>query len=140
MAHAKSKNNPSEKNMVEAVSDLFRREGYNNQRTEVQFCEKFIDFICWDKKATKIVAVEAKVKSPAKAFEQASMYRYVADHVYVAVLKNGRNERAIELAIATGIGLIFVRRDILDRYCAKIKIVPNKSNYKDKNLTKYILD
>lgn len=140
MVHAKSKNNPSEKKMVKAISNLFRREGYNNQRTESQFCEKFIDFICWDKKAIKVIAVEAKVKSPAKAFKQASMYKYVADYVYVAVLKNGRNERAIELATATGIGLIFVRRDILDRYCAKIKIVPNESNYKDESLTKYILD
>ncbi len=140
MIHAKNKNNPSEKKMVKAISNLFRREGYNNQRTESQFCEKFIDFICWDKNAIKVIAVEAKVKSPAKAFKQASMYKYVADYVYVAVLKNGRNERAIELATATGIGLIFVRRDILDRYCAKIKLVPNESNYKDESLTKYILD
>jgi len=139
MANAKNKNNPSEKRMVEAISALFRREGYNNQRTEAQFCERFIDFICWDKKSTKVVAVEAKVKSPAKAFEQASMYRYIADYVYVAVLKNGRNERAIELAMATSIGLIFVRRDILDRYHATIKVATNKSGYKDKNLTKYIL-
>ena len=130
---------PSEKKMVKAVSNLFRNKGFINQKTEAQICERFIDLACWDKKGKEIIAVEAKVKAPARAFEQASRYGYVADYVYVAILRNGCNKRAKELAIETGIGLIFVRRDSLDRYYADVERKPAKSKYKDKNLTKYIL-
>lgn len=135
----KKKTNPSEQSLVKAVSTLLRSQGYKYQKTEVQFCERFIDVLCWRKRSNKVVAVEAKVKAPTKAFEQASRYRYVADYVYVAILKNGCNKRAIELATTTGIGLIFVRGDSLNRYYAKIEIEPKKSSYKDKNLTKHIL-
>jgi len=131
--------NPSEKKLVKAVSKLLRKKGYTNQKTEAQICERFIDLACWDTKGKNIVAVEAKVKAPAKAFEQALRYRYVADYVYVAILRNGCNKRATELAVKTGIGLIFVKRDSLDRYYASVERKPTKSKYKDENLAKYIL-
>jgi len=130
---------PSEKKIVEAVSKLLKKNGCIHQRIEVQICERFIDLICWGTKDNGIVAVEAKVKAPAKAFEQALRYRHVADYVYVAILRNGCNKRAIELSAKTGIGLIFVRRDSLNRYYATIEKRPTKSQYKDENLTKYIL-
>ncbi len=132
-----TKSNPSEKKIVAAVAKLLRKNGYINQKTEAQICERFIDLVCWDKRKKKIVAVEAKVKAPSKAFEQAMRYRYVADHVYVAILRNGCNKRAIELSDRTGIGLIFVRRDSLERYYAKIEIEPVKSELKNEKLAKY---
>lgn len=131
--------NPSEKKIVKAVSKLLKKKGYINQRTEAQICERFIDLVCWGTKDKGIVAVEAKVKAPAKAFEQALRYRHVADYVYVAILRNGCNKRAIELAAKTDVGLIFVRRDSLDRYYASIEKRSTKSQYKDENLAKYIL-
>lgn len=131
---------PSEKKIVKAVSTLFKKIGLLNQKTEVQVCERFIDLACWDERRKRITAVEAKVKAPAKAFEQALRYRYVADYVYVAILKNGCNNRAIELSKETGIGLIFVRRDSIDRYYANIMIESRESKYKDHKLAKYFLD
>jgi len=137
---AKRNKIPSEQKIVRAVVALFKRKGYKNQQTEVQFCERFVDMLCWKNPAIKeVVAIEAKVNAPTRAFEQASRYRYIADYVYVAILKNGCNKKSVELAETTGIGLIFVKRDSLNRYHATIEINPQKSIYKDKNLTRYIL-
>ena len=132
--------NPSEKKIVDAAAKLLRKNGYINQKVEAQICERFIDLVCCDKKKKNIAAVEGKVKAPAKPFEQALRYRYVADYVYVAILRNGCNKRATELSEKTGIGLIFVRRDSLERYYANIEIKPAKSKYKDEKLTRYFLD
>lgn len=140
MGHVKNKPKVTERKIVKAVSALLKKKGYNVRNEEVQFCERFIDILCWKNESrTDIVAVEAKVKAPTKAFEQASRYRYIADYVYVAVLKNGCNKKSIELSTSTGIGLIFVRRDSLDRYYATIEIRPKKSIYKDDGLVKYVL-
>ena len=139
MIKMEEQNKPSEQKMVKAVSSLFRNRGYRKQITEAQFCERFIDILCMNKKTKKLVAIEAKVNAPSKAFEQASRYRYIADYVYVAILKNGCNKKAIELSHKTGIGLIFVRRDTWDRYYAEVKIKPEKSEHKDDNLIKYVL-
>lgn len=131
---------PSEAKIVKAVSSLFKKAGLEIRKTELQICERFIDLACWNRDMAKVVAVEAKVKAPAKAFEQALRYRYVADYVYVAILKNGCNERAIELSKKTGIGLIFVRRDSSDRYYARVEIESLKSKFKDANLAKYFMN
>jgi len=140
MMKMEERKRPSELKLVKAVSSLFRDRGYKEQITEAQFCERFIDILCMNKKTKKFAAIEAKVNAPSKAFEQASRYRYIADYVYVAILKNGCNKKAIELSHKTGIGLIFVRRDTWDRYYAEVKIKPKKSEHKDSNLIKYVLE
>jgi len=140
MGYVKDKPKLSERKIVKAVSALLEKKGYNVRKEEVQFCERFIDILCWKNKSrSDIVAVEAKVKAPTKAFEQASRYRYIADYVYVAILRDSCNKKSIELSTSTGIGLIFVRRDSLDRYYATIEIKPKKSIYKDNGLVKYVL-
>src|SRR3990172_5549372 len=102
---------PSERKMVEAILNLFRRQGINSLFTEVQFCDRYIDILCFDDRNHTFFAVEAKVNAPSKAFRQAGKYKYIADYVYVAILKNGSNKTALELSKDTGIGLIFVKRD-----------------------------
>lgn len=129
---------PSEKKMVEAILNLFRRKGLNSLFTEVQFCERYIDVLCLDDKTQKFLAVEAKVKAPSSAFRQAERYKYIADYVYVAVLENGSNKTALELSERTGIGLMFVRRDSLNRYYAKIAINPKISDCKDTVIADYV--
>ena len=132
------KKKPSEKKMVGSILNLFRRKGLNFLFTEVQFCERYIDVLCLDEKKQKLFAVEAKVKAPSRAFGQAERYKYIADYVYVAVLKNGSNKTALELSKNTGIGLMFVRRDSLDRYYAEIAIKPKISNFKDVAIANYV--
>ncbi len=134
----KINNKPSEKKIVRAVLNLFRRKGINFLFTEVQFCERRVDILCLNEKTKRFFAVEAKVNAPYKAFIQAERYKYIADYVYVAILKNGSNKTALELSKNTGIGLIFVKRDSLDRYKAEIAISPEMSKYKDIKIANYI--
>ena len=139
MNHIKKINTrPSEKKMVVAVLNLFRRRGVRFLRREVQFCERHIDILCLDDRNENFFAVEAKVNAPSKAFSQARRYKYVADYVYVAILKNGTNKKALELSEKTGIGLIFVKRDSLDRYSAEVAINPKISDCKDTIIANYV--
>ena len=130
------KNKPSEERIVNSVAMFFKRKGYSKQKKEFQLCERYIDLLCDNGK--KMIAVEAKVNAPTQAFSQAKRYAHIADYVYVAILKNGCNKKAIELSKVTGIGLIFVKRDSLDRYTAKLEIKPKRSKKKDKQLAQYI--
>jgi len=130
---------PKETEIVRSVSRLLMKSGYINQRTEVQICEKFIDLVCWDITEGNVIAVEAKVSATSRAFEQASRYLYVADYVYVAMLNNSRNSVAKKLSKETGIGLILVRKDSLDRYYAKVDREPIRSKHKSKNLVRGLI-
>lgn len=134
------KNKPTEKEIVSAVLELFKKSGFKIRITEAQFCERFIDILCADNWKKQVIAIEAKVNAPSRAFEQAVRYKYIADYVYVALFKNGCNKLARQLANETDIGLIFVSKNKLGNYVAKVEIVPSPSGVKDKRLKKYVLD
>ena len=133
-------NNPSEKKIVDAVVRMFQRRGIKSFKKEVQFCERCIDILFLAEKTKNFFAIEAKVNAPSQAFEQAERYKYVADYVYVAILKNGSNKTAIRLSKDKDIGLIFVKRDSLDRYYAETVIEPKPSTYKDIVVANYVWD
>jgi len=106
------KNRIAETKIVQAVENLFNFNGITEQFKEVKFCERSIDLFAKDKEFH--IAVEAKVNAISQAFKQAERYRYVADYLYVALLKNSSNKRALELSESTGIGIIFVEGNTED--------------------------
>jgi hypothetical protein len=120
-----------------AVIRLFRRIGITRYIREAQFCERYIDFIGEDNNHV-IHAVESKVNSVKRAFSQALRYRHTADYVYVAVLENGSNRTATRLSCETGVGLIFVGRDSMNRFRARLAIPPQRSGMKDEKIAQYV--
>lgn len=129
----------SESAIVEAVIDFFTKKSTAVAIKEVQLFEKFIDIYIYDCNSQKYIAVEAKVKSPSRAFSQASKYEHVAEYVYVAVLKNSSNKKAVELSQKTGIGLMFVEKneknDVIN---VEVAIKPKKSKYFKEKLARNI--
>ena len=113
------KNKPQEIKIVEAVERFIISKWKVKSRREIPFCERSLDLFL-KKKNGKFVSVEAKVDAPSKAFKQASRYKYISDYIYVAILENKSNILSNTLAKETGIGLILVKRDSLDRYYARI--------------------
>jgi hypothetical protein len=128
----------SEALIVKAVIDFFSDESNIYIKEEVQLFDKFIDIFCHNKNLNEYLAIEAKVKSPTKAFLQASKYLHVAHYVYVATLKNGSNKKAFELSDKTGIGLIFVEF-INDLPKVEIVMESRKSPYYLNHLSEQIL-
>lgn len=127
-----------EQKIVDATIRLLRRIGYRNIITELQFCERVLDIYAYKKSCS--LAIEAKVKSPTKVFEQASRHKYIADYSLVSILKNKTNKTAIELSKKLGIGIIFVRKDSKERYYAKIFTKGIRSDKTNEYLVKYILE
>ena len=84
----------SEAIIVSAVIDFFKHNTEVEVREEVQLFDKYIDIFCYDKNLNSYIAIEAKVKSPTRAFQQASKYLHIANYVYVASLKNNSNKTA----------------------------------------------
>lgn len=131
---------PQETRLVEAVARLFRRMGFQEIKTEVQFCERFLDIVARMRPTGGLVAVEAKVNSPSRAFRQAARYFHVAQRVYVAQFAKSPTSLAIDLAKSTGIGLIVVKADRLGRLAAAIHIEGRPSNLFDRKLASRIWD
>lgn len=126
-----------EQKVVESTIRLLRRLGYRHIITELQFCERVLDIYAYKKSCS--LAIEAKVKSPTKVFEQAARHKYIADYSLVSVLRNKTNKTAMQLSQKLGIGIIFVRKDSKDRYYAEIFRKGKRSNKKNEYLMKYIL-
>lgn len=127
-----------EKKITEAVIRLFDKTQDFEHKLEAQFCAKFLDLYLYDKQNNNFIAVEAKVNSVTKAFNQALNYRHLATFVYVALYRNKTNKKAIELSKKTGIGLILVKRDKLNRYFAEITISAKKSEFQVEKIAKHV--
>lgn len=127
----------SELTINNAVIRLFNRIGITRYIREAQFCERYIDVIGEDDNHS-IHAVESKVSSVKRAFSQALRYRHAADYVYVAVPENGSNWSATRLSCDTGVGLIFVRRDSLNRCRARVAITPQRSMMKSERIACHV--
>lgn len=132
--------NFNENSIVEAVIDFFTKDTTAISIRELQLCEKFIDIYIYDYIQKKYIAVEAKVNATSKAFDQASKYVHVAEYVYVAILKNSSNKKAIELSHKTGIGLILVEKNEKNEITnVEIAIEAKKSKYFNEKLTAKVL-
>lgn len=133
-------NNPvkidNEKELVTALVDFYKAAG-SKVVTEVQLFERFIDILIIDKDDS-LIAIEAKINSPSKAFQQAERYRYVADNVYVATPKNRSNKTAIELANRTGIGLILISKQTKNDFVFEIVKSPTYNSIKKISISNYI--
>ena len=122
--------------IVDTVCEYLKMNN-NNVYTEVQLFEKFIDIFSKNIN-NNYIAIEAKVNSPTKAFEQANKYKYIADYVYVAILKNNSNKTAIRLAEETGIGLMFIEETENLKFKLTIEKEADKSNIYIDNLANQI--
>ncbi len=127
-----------EKKITEAVIRLFDKEHDFEHKLEVQFCTKFLDLYSYDKQNDNFIAVESKVNSVSRAFNQALNYRHLATFVYVALYRNRTNKKAIELSSSTGIGLILVKRDKLNRYCAELVISAKRSKFHNNRIAEHV--
>lgn len=132
----KKKNIINEDLIVDAVCEYFKK---NNSQvfTEVQLFEKFIDIYCKNTN-NNYIAIEAKVNSPTRAFQQACKYKYIADFVYVAILKNNSNKTAIRLAEETGIGLMLIEKNENCGFNLTIEKNPNQSDIYIEKLANHI--
>ena len=127
-----------EKKITEAVIRLFDKELDFEYKLEVQFCAKFLDLYLFDRQNDNFIAVESKVNSVTRAFDQALNYRHLATFVYVALYRNNTNKKAIELSNKTGIGLILVKRDKLNRYYAELTISAKRSKFHNNKIAEYV--
>jgi hypothetical protein len=124
---------------VDAVLDLFKNMGCTCL-TEAQFGEKYVDIFCYDDRNKRFFAVEAKVDSPTRAFNQAMKYKFIANSVYVATLKNSSNRKAIQLSEDKGIGLIFVERVNSNQCNAEIYKESRISDWFEPSLANHVLE
>ncbi len=127
-----------EKKITEAVVRLLDEEFNLMHKYEVQFCSKYLDLFSYDNKNQIFIAVESKVNSVSRAFKQAKLYRHLAKYVYVALMKNSSNKKAIELSNSTGIGLILIEEEISFKYKAQIHIPAKDSIMVDDRLSHYV--
>jgi len=124
-----NRSRPAESKIVEAVMRLLRNIGFEDILKEAQFCERYLDLFAKEK--NNFIAVEAKVASPTKAFEQAARYVHLADHVYVGAFSPHKNSVCLRMAKKTGIGLISVTKDKIGRFKARIMVDAKKSSFYD---------
>jgi hypothetical protein len=113
--------------------------GYNEIYTEAQFIEKFVDVFAYSKEKDCFIAIEAKVKSPSRAFDQAKKYLHFADYVFVATFKNSTNKKAKELSKNSGIGLILIEKDEKDCFHPHIETDSMKSQYIKRDISNMIM-
>jgi hypothetical protein len=126
----------TEKELVAALVKNFKQNRME-VRTEVQLFERFIDIIAFNE--FNLLAIEAKINSPSRAFRQAFRYKIISDYTYVALPKNKSNIRAIQLAEETGIGLLLVTKDG-DQCTVETAIESKISEFKDINIMNYIME
>ena len=135
---AKQMDKIEEKEITEAVVKLFNQQSKLEHKYEVQFCSKYLDLLSYDCTNGEYIAVESKVNSVSRAFNQAKIYRHLAAYVYVAMMKNSSNKKAIELANNTGIGLILIERDSSNNYKAHVNVPATYSSLFDNEISKYV--
>ncbi len=126
-----------EDKITEAVIRLLIREGVTEHLKEVQFCEKYLDLYSYNIDKHVYIAVESKINSVSRAFQQALRYKHLANYVYVALLRNNTNKRARDLSKLTGVGLILVRRDSKNRFFAEFNLPAVESIYHDIKIAEY---
>ncbi|MDD2524324.1 MAG: hypothetical protein PHT81_05720 [Endomicrobiaceae bacterium] len=127
----------SEIKIVEAVERFILKKWEVVSKREIPFCERSLD-VFLKKRDGSYVAIEAKVDATSKAFKQADRYKYIADYVYVAILENRSNTLANMLSKETGIGLILVKRDSLNRYYVRLVKKAKKLNFINAYIAKEI--
>ncbi|MBI4284006.1 MAG: hypothetical protein HY663_06010 [Chloroflexi bacterium] len=99
----------SETELQRHCSAYFDSLGYLTQE-EVPFLFKIADLVCLNESTGECIAVEVKVKNWREALEQAKVYQFMADKVYIAIDEAHVGAVDSTLVSSTGIGLLRIAR------------------------------
>lgn len=97
-----------ENQLLQPISNYFRRKGYRRQGSELQFYEFSIDLYGVSERQKRTIAVELKLEKWKRAFQQALIYQLCSDLVYIAVPSGIVKRVDRDLLEQYGVGLISV--------------------------------
>lgn len=96
-----------ENTLLIRVERYFKNKNFQTCK-EVPLLDNSIDLVAYDRKFSKIIAVEVKVTDWKRAIQQAMLYRLCANQVYVAIWHNFSHRVDLESLDHFGIGLLSV--------------------------------